>query len=119
MVIKGVEGLSVGEVQDQVRQGGKFLRFGYCMSFLVITLKRSSEITFVRPGQSAFAAHLPYTVLSLLLGWWGFPWGFIYTPMVLIQNLAGGEDLTQQVMSTFGNGDVTEGRTGLPPVQVK
>ena len=116
MAIKGVEGLTVGEVQDQVRQGARFLVFGYCMSFLVITLKRSSDVTFVRAGDSAFAAGLPYTILSLFLGWWGFPWGFIYTPMVLIQNLSGGEDLTQQVMSAFGN---SAPQQGLPPVQME
>ncbi len=117
MAIKGVEGLTVGEVQDQVRQGAKFLVFGYCMSFLVITLKRSSDVTFVRAGQSAFAAGLPYTILSLFLGWWGFPWGFIYTPMVLIQNLGGGNDVTQEVMAAFGGAGGPP--QGLPPVQVR
>lgn len=114
--IKGVEGLSVGEVQDQVRQGAKFVLFGYCMSFLVITLKRSSDVTFVRAGQSPVVVGLPYTLLSLFLGWWGFPWGFIYTPMVLIQNLGGGKDVTAEVMSAFG---VSAAPQGLPPVQMK
>lgn len=114
--IKGVEGLSVGEVQDQVRQGAKFVVFGYCMSFLVITLRRSSDITFVRAGESPFVAGLPYTVLSLFLGWWGFPWGLVYTPMVLIQNLGGGNDVTAEVMNAFG---VSAAPQGLPPVQMK
>lgn len=116
MTIKGVEGLTVGEVQDQIRQGGKFVVFGYCMSFIVLSLKRSSDITFVRAGQSAVVAGLPFTVLSLFLGWWGFPWGLIYTPMVLIQNLGGGTDVTAQVMSSLGVGAAPQ---GLPPVQVK
>ncbi len=29
MTIKGVEGLTVGDVQEQVRQGAKFVVFGY------------------------------------------------------------------------------------------
>jgi hypothetical protein len=116
MSIKGVEGLTVGEVQDQVRQGAKFVVFGYCMSFLVITLRRSSDVTFVRAGQSVFMAHLPYTLLSLFIGWWGFPWGLVYTPMVVIQNLSGGKDVTQEVMNAFGAGAPAQ---GLPPVQVK
>lgn len=114
MAIKGVEGLSVGEVQDQVRQGAKFVVFGYCVSLLVITLKRSSDITFIRAGDSAVVASLPYTFLSLFLGWWGFPWGFIYTPMVLVQNLGGGTDVTHEVMASFGPG----ASQGLPPVQM-
>lgn len=114
-MIKGVEGLSVGEVQDQVRQGAKFVVFGYCMSFLIITLKRSSDVTFIRAGQSAFVAGLPYTLLSLFIGWWGFPWGLVYTPMVVIQNLSGGKDVTLEVMSAFGG---SAPPPGLPPVQV-
>lgn len=114
--IHGVEGLSVGEVQDQVRQGGKFVVYGYCMSFLVITLRRSSEIQFVRAGESPAVKGLKYTLLSLLLGWWGFPWGFIYTPAVVIQNLAGGKDVTADVMNVLGGGMPSP---ALPAVRVK
>jgi hypothetical protein len=116
MAIKGVEGLSGGEVQDQVRQGAKFVVFSYCMSFLVITLKRSSDVMFVRAGQSPVVAGLPYTVLSFFMGWWGFPWGLVYTPVAIIQNLAGGKDVTTEIMAAFGGNAPPP---GLPPVQVK
>lgn len=115
--IKGVDGLSVAEVQAQVGNGGRFVMFGYCMSFLIITLRRSSDIYFIPASQSAVAAGLPYTFLSLLIGWWGFPWGFIYTPMVLAQNLSGGKDVTAEVMGMFGVSEPV--RQGLPPVQVQ
>ncbi len=59
---------------------------------------------------------LPYTLLSLFIGWWGFPWGLVYTPMVLIQNLGGGNDVTAEVMSALG---VSAPPPGLPPVQMK
>jgi hypothetical protein len=26
---------------------------------------------------------------SLVLGWWGFPWGFLFTPVQITRNLAG------------------------------
>jgi hypothetical protein len=120
MQIKGVEGLTVQQVQDEVRQGAKFVVFSYAMSFLVITLKRSSDITFIRAGQSAFGAGLPYTLLSFFLGWWGFPWGLIYTPMAIIENLSGGKDVTREVMTAFGGGDGGgPPQQGLPPVQVQ
>ena len=35
-----------------------------------------------------------YTLVSLVFGWWGFPFGLIYTPMALITNLSGGRDVT-------------------------
>jgi hypothetical protein len=31
-----------------------------------------------------------YTLTSLLFGWWGFPWGLIYTPQAIYRNLCGG-----------------------------
>ncbi|MCC6332518.1 MAG: hypothetical protein IT380_00860 [Myxococcales bacterium] len=104
MDIKGIDGMSVGEVQDQIRQGGKFVIYSYCISILVMTFKRSSDIHFLRSGDSAVLAGLPYTLLSLFLGWWGIPWGFIYTPMALVQNLGGGKDVTVEVMQSLGPG---------------
>lgn len=34
---------------------------------------------------------LLYNFITIFLGWWGFPWGFIYTIYALIVNLFGGE----------------------------
>jgi hypothetical protein len=102
--ISGIEGLTVAQVRDEVSRGGRFVVYGYCVSLLIITLRRSSDITFVRAGQSAVVAGLGWTFLSLALGWWGFPWGFIYTPMVVVQNLGGGKDVTADVMNAIEAG---------------
>ncbi|MEW5738866.1 MAG: hypothetical protein AB1938_08055 [Myxococcota bacterium] len=110
MDIKGIDGMSVGELQDQVRQGGRFVIFSYCISIVVMTFKRSSDIHFLRAGDSAVLAGLPYTLLSLFLGWWGIPWGFIYTPMALVQNLGGGKDVTAEVMQSLA----PSGSSALP-----
>ena len=99
MKIVGIEGLSAAQLRDEVDRGGRFVVYGWCVSFLILTLKRSSDVTFVRAGHSRVGAGLGWTVLSFFLGWWGFPWGFIYTPMVLIQNLGGGTDVTARVMA--------------------
>lgn len=106
--IKGIEGLTVADVHTQVRQGAKFVTYGYCISLLVVTLRRTSDVHFVKAGQSAVGGGVPYILLSLLLGWWGFPWGLIYTPMVVVQNLGGGTDVTGPVLEALGL-DVTSG----------
>ena len=31
------------------------------------------------------------------LGWWGVPWGIIYTPLTIFTNLFGGQDVTDEV----------------------
>jgi hypothetical protein len=38
-----------------------------------------------------------YALVSLFLGWWGVPWGIIYTPMTVFTNLSGGQDVTDEV----------------------
>lgn len=37
----------------------------------------------------ATKAQLGSTLYSLLLGWWGFPWGLLMTPVQIVRNLAG------------------------------
>ncbi|WP_256364380.1 hypothetical protein [Nostoc piscinale] len=39
--------------------------------------------------------------MSLFLGWWGIPWGIIYTIQSVVTNLQGGKDVTPQVMSAL------------------
>jgi hypothetical protein len=99
--IQGLEGLSVSDVREEISRGAKFVVFSYTISVLVMTFKRSSDIFFVRSGESPAVKGLPYTILSLLLGWWGIPWGFIYTPMSIIENLGGGKDVTTEVMNSM------------------
>ncbi len=102
MAISGSEGLSNEEVQSQLEQGARFVIFSYTISLLVVTFKRNSPIYFIRAGEGTFAKSLPYTLLSLAFGWWGIPWGFIYTPMSLATNLGGGKDVTAQLLAAQG-----------------
>lgn len=46
-----------------------------------------------------------YSVLTLVLGWWGFPWGPIYTLGALGRNALGGErpdDLNADLLAAVG-----------------
>ncbi len=101
MKINGVEGMSVSDVQSEVARGGKFVIFQYCISILVMTFRRGSDIYFIKAGESTFGASIGYTLVSLLLGWWGIPWGPIYTIGSVFTNLGGGKDVTQEIMSTL------------------
>jgi len=102
MKIVGIDSLTVGEVQQLVGQGGKFVVYQYCISALIMSFKRSSDIRFIRPGQGSVTPGLPYTLTSLFFGWWGIPWGLIWTPMTLATNLGGGKDVTAEVMAALG-----------------
>ncbi|MGE6353280.1 hypothetical protein ACQKCJ_05320 [Flavobacterium sp. NPDC079362] len=99
MEIKNIEGLRVSQVRDLVYQGGKFVIFPYTVSFILMTLKRSSAIYFIRPGENTFKYSYGFVFLNLFVGWWGFPWGPIYTIGSAYHHVVGGKDLTQAVMS--------------------
>lgn len=97
MIIKGAEAMTPQELSNEVARGAKIVIFEYCISLVVVTFKRPSAPHLVRPGQGTFGLALPYILLSLAFGWWGIPWGFIYTPMALFTNLSGGRDVTAEV----------------------
>lgn len=100
MSIKGIEGLSTEKINFELQRGGKFVIYQYCISIVFMTFKRPSEIHFVKADESALAKGLIYTFVSLLLGWWGIPWGPIYTIGSVFTNFRGGQDVTQQVLAS-------------------
>jgi hypothetical protein len=101
MKIKGVDGMTVGAVRSEVARGGKFVIFQYCISVIVMTFRRGSDVYFIKPGESALGPGAGYTLLSLVLGWWGIPWGPIYTVASVYTNLNGGKDVTNEIMASF------------------
>ena len=60
-----------------------------CISFLVATTRFRSPRLVVGSDKSQGTAII-YTLTSLLFGWWGFPWGLLYTPQAIYRNLCGG-----------------------------
>lgn len=104
MAIKGIEGMSNEDLERALNEGGKFVIFEYTISILVMTFKRGSDIHFVRYGESAVGKALPYILLTLLFGWWGIPWGPIYTIGSLITDFGGGKDVTNEVVGAVKRG---------------
>ncbi|HSK88038.1 MAG TPA: hypothetical protein VK880_06775 [Anaerolineales bacterium] len=94
---------SGGHLQQEIQQGGKFVIYQYCISLLVITFKRSSNIYFISHEANAVVKGLPFTLLSLLLGWWGIPWGPIYTIQSIWINFKGGRDVTNEVIASLAS----------------
>jgi len=160
VAIRGIERMSLAEVEHALREGACFVFYEYCISLVVVTLRRPSDIYLLPPprggglawiithllmliwalvswfmylifpfpltlmstaiptlwmislaitwGYKAFnddhwqdetgmKRGLVFSVISLLFGWWGLPWGVIYTPMTMFTNLSGGCDVTDEV----------------------
>jgi hypothetical protein len=113
--IQGIDGLSQSEIDFELQRGAKFVLFQYCVSVVVLTFKRPSDIYFIRSGENAVVKGLPFTLLSLVAGWWGIPWGPIYTIQSVYNNLGGGKDVTQQVRNSFGTTPAPASASGMVP----
>lgn len=97
--IKNIEGLSVSQIKAMVQQGGRFVIFPYTVSIVVMTFKRSSSIYFVRPDEKSIKHSYKHVLVNSTLGWWGIPWGPIYTIGSIYHQISGGKDVTSTVMS--------------------
>jgi hypothetical protein len=97
MRIDGIDKLTPEELTGELAAGARFVFYEYCISFLFLTLRCPTSIRFLRPGEYGVVRGLPYVLVSMLLGWWGVPWGIIYTPLTIFINLCGGQDVTQEV----------------------
>jgi hypothetical protein len=100
MRIKNIEGLSANDLQEEVKNGGRFLYYAYTVSLIIVTFKRTSGVYLVRGKEKTVSRSLPFTLITLFLGWWGIPFGPRYTLESIRTNLRGGKDVTDDVMAT-------------------
>jgi hypothetical protein len=98
------------DITDAVEGRGRFVVFGYCISVLILTFRLKSGVYFLQEGESAWGKRLGFAAVSFLLGWWGFPFGIIYTMMAIVSCLQGGEDVTGQILDLLGQGHRAGGR---------
>ena len=103
MKIKNVEGLTTDQINKELQNGAKFVIYQFTISIIVMTFRRSSDIYFIRSGENASVKGLSYTLISLLFGWWGIPWGPIYTIGSLFTNLGGGKNVTEEVLQSVNH----------------
>lgn len=96
MNIRNLQDKSLYTLEQEVAQGARFVYFPWVVSLLLVTFRRSSDIFYLAPGEKA--SHWKYTIISLLFGWWGIPWGPIYTISALVNNFKGGKDVTAEVI---------------------
>lgn len=94
MKIVGIEGMSRDQLQFEIQRGGKLVCYQYCISIVVMSFRRASNVYFIRAGESAVKKGLPWTFLTLVAGWWGIPWGPIFSIQSLVTNFQGGKDVT-------------------------
>lgn len=107
--IKNIEGLTTNQLNAELQQGGKFVTFQYCISIVVMTFRRSSDIYFIRSTEKGIKYSIGYSFLTLFLGWWGIPWGPINSISSFINNFKGGKDVTSEVIASLNAAQKQQG----------
>ena len=72
-----------------VKYDSEITQYYFCVSFLIATFKQPTGFLFDDSSNKLFANFVT-TTLTLVMGWWGFPWGPIYTVQTIFRNLRGG-----------------------------
>jgi hypothetical protein len=103
--IKGLEELSLVDLNQLIKDGGRFVYYEYVMSFIVISIRRRSGMFFIPVGTSASAKGTEFTLISLLIGWWGIPHGILWTIGAITSNLSGGKDVTRALILDLNEGN--------------
>lgn len=103
MKIIGIESMTGQELGHELDRGGRFVIYEYTFSVLIMTFKRSSDIYFLKGGESAVVKGLAFSGLTFLFGWWGIPWGPIYSIGSLITNFSGGKNITNEVLAAMSS----------------
>lgn len=99
--IRGTEGMSADQINFELQRGGRFVIFQYVISVVILTFKRASDVYFIRSGENPINKSITYSLLTLAAGWWGIPWGPIFTVQALVNNFGGGKDVTKNVVASF------------------
>ncbi|HEY7402790.1 MAG TPA: hypothetical protein VIB39_04670 [Candidatus Angelobacter sp.] len=99
--INGIEGMSPEQLVFELQNGARFVQYQFCISAGIITLKEFSNVYFLRAGRGESVRALRWTLLSLVAGWWGIPWGPIYTIQSIWVNLRGGNDVTPEIATAL------------------
>jgi hypothetical protein len=117
--IVGTEGHNADTIREAVGRGGRFVIYSYNFSLVVLSFKRPSSIYFVPAGQSRVWKGLPFTLISLVFGWWGIPWGVIYTIQSLHTNLSGGTDVTDSILAGLAPAAAGAAPAPSPPIPAR
>ncbi len=115
--LAGAEGLTHRQLMEEIGRGGRFVTFLYAISVVFMTFRRSTEVRFVRAGETVGASAWGPTLLTMFAGWWGFPWGPIYSVQSIFRNAMGGRDVTEVMLTPVVGAERAKAALKLRPKQ--
>ncbi|MFG6488840.1 hypothetical protein ACG04R_19295 [Roseateles sp. BYS78W] len=99
--INGAERLSAAELRQELQNGARVVAYGFCISIVVMSFKRGSGLYLLRAGEADWGRRLGFSVLSLVAGPWGIPWGPIWTVSTIFTNVGGGRDVSAELLAAL------------------
>lgn len=90
--IIGRGSLSDAQLTQALSQGGKLVRYNFVFSIILQSYQKQSPVHFLAKGHSRLWP-LVYSVMTLLFGIWGIPWGIIWSFQAIKENFSGGETI--------------------------
>jgi hypothetical protein len=100
--VRRAVGWSEEQIVDEILKGGRLVKYQTAKSFLLFSERNITPVCLVKANESKVIVGLPYFFSSLLLGWWGLPWGPIFTLQALFRNIIGGFDQTESMIVKVG-----------------
>jgi hypothetical protein len=96
---RGSRPLFEEELRTRLEAGAKCVRFEWCFSLIFVTVRRQSPVYLTYSWQQRYLRGLWYSLLALLLGPWGVPWGLLWVPWAVWVNTTGGVDCTHEIIT--------------------
>ena len=78
---------------SMITPGTELRQYLMTVSIVVMTFKQPSRY-YIQGVDNLAVANAGHSICTLFLGWWGFPWGPIYSIQSLAKNLGGGHRVT-------------------------
>lgn len=96
-----VDGPDAGHpVVKAVMAGKRYVVYPYVASLLILTFRRSmGSVRLVETGSWPMGPLFGAATITTLFGWWGFPWGIIWSPLALFNLWRGGSDATKDILA--------------------
>lgn len=101
--IKNLENLTDEQINAELNRGAKFVIFSYTISIIFMTFRRNSDVYFIKSGESSAVYSWKYSLITLFAGWWGIPFGPIFSLISFYKNFIGGKDVTVEFLQAISS----------------
>ena len=86
-------------VVDQVMDGTRFVTIPFVFSIVILSFKRHiGGVHEVRTGEFPIGGLAKAAVVTALFGWWGFPFGILWSLLTIFYLWRGGRDQTFEIL---------------------